>query len=189
MSRIIGTEYEPLSDVITLTETYPTLATQYDSLQDLEAALSPSGTTKGLMIEIQNPGGTSSRPFRPQFSLVSAGADDESIDEKIYLVKPTAEGQEGGGNAGYKLELLASVDWTVGAAAAKRASHRHPKAVTVTDSGLSEARSNVGAKAVNQSPAAVGFPDPGNARALVRIFKKPTSGGAVSCRPLVEISA
>lgn len=187
MSRIIGTEYEPLEDAIVLTETYPTLATQYDSLDAITDALAPDATVKGIMIEAGNPAGASSRPFRPQFSLVSAGLNNEVIEELIYLVKPTMEGRSQ--KAGYKLELLATATWTVGNSAAQRDAHLHPKAVDVSDSGLAEARSNVGAKAVNQSPAAIGFPDPGNARAFVRVFRKPASGGAVSCRPLVEMSA
>lgn len=162
-TRSIGTLKPQAESDLVISSSFPTIAIEYADLDALRSALG----TAGVFQEYGLPDSGGPIPFRFRHGITSTGDADDVIAERCYRVVPAAMGP-----SGVLLELLYSASWTLhSSTSAVRMSHKHPDAVTLTDTGLSQALTGQPIRAVSQDPACICAADPGNAKGYVRVFQ------------------
>ncbi len=175
-------EVATYQDVATARTSLPTLAAYYESVEAaLEAARAESaGAVNAAAFVEFSPG--LERPFRAVLMAEGEGEDDDTADEKCYLVTRHHQG--------VRLTLAGTLEWVLGTtsvpvAVGGRADHKACKSVTLTDAGIASKLTGFAlTKHDDAGGAAVVVYDIGNAIGLLRVLAVSASEGMDAVSPV-----
>lgn len=160
------------------------LATVASGYASVAAAIEAIGAANCVYESFEDGGGNGDGGYRRiALGMLINGVDGTGVQETLYLVV----GSDLGGTQGVRLESVATLAWLSGGVASALpgadATHKEAKAVTVTSTGLLEARTGVGPVAIGRSPATVEIPDIAEAKGILRVMAVSASSPATAYRP------
>lgn len=185
MGTQVGALMYPGADIVRTGAAAALPAEAYPDWASLRAAIEGASPVLGQVVEF--PERTPDRPFRFDLTMgIVATAGTVTADEDLYVVSATALDEK----AGLLIEKAADLVWTgsltapVPASIGGRTNHKWPTSVTLTDSGLAEARSGVRVRTHNGKPAVASVFDAGSIVGLVRMVG--ATGSATAVGPMLR---
>lgn len=169
-------KYDSTAAFVAVADT--TLLRHYASLAGALALLNASAAIAAV-VPFTEPGGASYQ--RVSLGMAINGADNTTVLESLYLVKPShLLGVEG-----VIVERVGTITWTSGGvqipiAQGGVASYNNAKAAAIVSDGLLEARTGSVPAAISRAPASVEIPDVAEALALVRVVYRGSAAGALA---------
>ena len=158
----------------------PTLNAMYASTD----ALMAETEANGVLVDLKRPGGTNDRAPRARLTLGITNAEDQTVDELLFLVTP-CEMRDGINEVSSPVivEPIATLAWVNGTASVVggRTGETLPKSVTISNTGRLASISGIEAAKAGASPEMVAIYDVGHATHLLRLI---AGGTAASASPL-----
>lgn len=180
-TRVIGTLKNQTTAAIALAATFPTIAFEHESKDALLNAIGAAGVIE----ELQRPLTGGPTAFRFEHRIASEDAENDTIEERCYRVVPAVIG-----SSKLIVEKLYDATWTVGAVpCGVDTDNAYAKALSLTDTGVAEAKSGQALGEITSDPVAVTAVDPGNAIAIVRVFRMGGGSSGTKVWPLAAIEA
>ncbi len=178
-------QVEPLAyqtdAALTTAQPQPTLNSMYETLDALRAA-----APNAVLLKMGDPGGPNARTLRARLTVGITDAEDEVVQEELYLVSPCNIRTGGSTSESVLVERIASISWTAGAqtVAGGRSGERLPKTAVLSNTGRLASITGVEVAGAGSDPELVTVYDVGPGTYLLRSLVQGSGTPANNFSPL-----